>query len=188
MAMNKSLALKFDRDKILQFFKDKKNRPYIILGGLLLLAAVIAAASLINLDSMTDAKAKAAGTQSPAAGGTAAILPETTRTNSAADTAAQAGEKTMDPFAGPMALKGIMLGGGASDLAIIEMGDTTFVAGKNTVIANTWTVSEINSKQVILTNENEKLRLELGGRVKTEAAVTEPAAPAASQTGGEAAQ
>lgn len=194
MAMNKSLALKFDREKLLQFFKDKKNRPYLIGGGVVLLVAAISAAFIINLGLLSGSGSKTNSAEKPA-GATTSVLPQTTRSASPASPAeSQSSGFGLDPFAGPMELKGIMLGGGANDLAIIVVGDTTFVAGKDTVIADTWTVTEITAKEVILTTENEKVKLEFSGRVKTETTTPvitpspkEPAAPS-SQTGGETAR
>lgn len=197
MDLNKPLSLKFDQDKLRQFIKDKKNRTYLILAGLLL-AAALAVALALNMGVLTGADDETGAAANPAAGNTASVLPETSRTQNSSprDPAeAQGSQRAIDPFAGPMTLKGILLGGGSSDLAIIQVGDTTYVVGKDMVLAETWTVSEINAKEVILTTQNETIRLEFSGRLTSKTkepentAQTKPQEPATeSQAGGEKAQ
>ncbi|MDH7577821.1 MAG: hypothetical protein QHH75_08365 [Bacillota bacterium] len=86
------------------------------------------------------------------------VLPDTERQK---ETTA---ERLLDPFAGPMALRGIIRGGAGGDLAIIELRDTAYVAGPGATIAGTWKLKTIGRDYAVLTCGDQELRLELGGR------------------------
>jgi len=100
----------------------------------------------------------------PGVGGEAAkaydVLPENRRPLDE-DPEVAAAQKPRDPFAGPMVLTGLVMGGGHGDLALIEAGDAAYVVGVGDTVANVWTVAEIKAGGVLLKSDERELRLEL---------------------------
>lgn len=72
-----------------------------------------------------------------------------------------------DLFSGPMALRGIIFDS-KNSLALIEAGDTSYVASKGMPIEEQWVVKEIKADEVVLESQSEKLRLRFHGRAQLE--------------------
>lgn len=89
------------------------------------------------------------------------FLPQTKRTDDAKP-------ELKDPFAGKVLLKGIITGGGGNNLAIIEVGNTSFIAGPGDELTGGLEVAEVREEQVILTKGDQKITLDMSGRNKTE--------------------
>ncbi|GAB6182076.1 hypothetical protein JCM14036_33950 [Desulfotomaculum defluvii] len=89
------------------------------------------------------------------------FLPQEKRTLDAAAT-------VKDPFAGRMKLKGIMTGGGGSNLAIIELNNTSYIAKPGTELSKGLFVELIKPDEVVLKTKDERMYLKFDGRAKTE--------------------
>lgn len=163
MKLDLNQPIKIDLAKLRKLLEEK---PHIVLGGAVLALAVGVAVFFAFLWAGKNDQPLSQAVPS-AAESAPTVLPETRRPDT--DKRAPAAEKDQarDPFAGPMALKGIIRGG-ANDTAIIEVGGATFVAGKGSLIADAWTVAEIGSASVTLKAGDQQVKLEFGGRSKSE--------------------
>ncbi len=163
MKLDLNQPVKIDREKIRRLLRE---RAHVILGGAVLALAVGVAVFFIFLGAGKNDQPAVQGSPK-ASENTPSVLPETRRSDPADRPLAAEKNQARDPFAGPMALKGIIRGG-TNDTAIIEVGGATFVAGKGSLIADTWTVAEISSTCVTLKAGDQKVKLEFGGRSKSE--------------------
>ncbi len=59
-------------------------------------------------------------------------------------------DKGIDPFIGPITLTGVIAGGKGSNVAILQIGNTTYVVSEGEVILDYWTVEEIENNFIIL--------------------------------------
>lgn len=94
----------------------------------------------------------------------AQLLPQLERENDVPETE----ENTslwdgIDPFAMPMALVGVVVGGN-KDLAIIEARHTTYIASQGETVAGIWEVVEINRDTVRLKSDNQEIVIGLEQR------------------------
>ncbi|HBV97074.1 MAG: hypothetical protein JL50_12615 [Peptococcaceae bacterium BICA1-7] len=168
MKIDLNKPIKIDLEKLKQLFR---GRSRIILVGLMLALAVGLAVFFIFYKSRENNQPTVP--VSPGASEkTPSVLPEIRRSDTAGQPPETAIDQFRDPFAGPMALKGIMRGG-AEDMAIIVVGDSAFVAEKGSLVADIWTVTEIDSTSVTLTAGEKKMKLEFGGRSKSETVKSE---------------
>lgn len=76
----------------------------------------------------------------------------------------ETGQEVRDPFNVALKLKGIINGGNGGDLAIIEAGNTSYVAKVGEEIKSGWKVKEIKKDVVILTADNQSLELKFNGQ------------------------
>lgn len=100
------------------------------------------------------------------------VQPDADKSKGAAETVNAA--STVEPvsvrddlFSGPMALRGIIFDS-KNSLALIEAGDTSYVASKGMPIEEQWVVKEIKADEVVLESQSEKLRLRFHGRAQLE--------------------
>ncbi|KAB2951315.1 hypothetical protein F9B85_13180 [Heliorestis acidaminivorans] len=102
------------------------------------------------------------------------VLPITVRNLEGGDTVtAVATEGIRDPFAGAMRLKGIVVGGGGADSAIIEAGKATYIVNAGKTLPGGWKVDKITKDAVFFIAEDGKeLRLEFDGRRESTPAST----------------
>lgn len=70
--------------------------------------------------------------------------------------------KGRDPFSSPAVLKGTVLNDKGGDLAIIEIGGSTYICSKGERISDIWTVKSIKDKEVVISKSGNDtvLRLE----------------------------
>lgn len=152
-------------EEILPYFKKNKGAA---LGVILLLVFLGGGIYLIkyNMDVLKSDQAGQNAAVSPPAGvdpqlPVSTFLPQEKRTLNQTTT-------VKDPFASKMKLKGIMTGGGGTNLAIIELGNTSYIAKPGTEISQGLFVEEIKPDLVLLKSKEERMYLEFGGRTKTE--------------------
>ena len=91
-----------------------------------------------------------------------------------------------DPFNVAYNLKGVITGGNSGSMAIIEAGNTAFVAGVGEDIEGGWKVKEIKAGAVTLSAGEQIMELKFNGRVKTrqiQVNTTDNAQPAGSEEG-----
>lgn len=91
-----------------------------------------------------------------------------------------------DPFNVAYNLKGVITGGNSGSMAIIEAGNTAYVAGVGEDIEGGWKVKEIKAGAVTLTAGEQVMELKFNGRVKTrqiQVDTPENAQPAGSEEG-----
>lgn len=140
-----------------------KNRIYLIIGGILLIGIVIGVLLAIN-SGKPDVSGQL-GQPQGSEGPSITYLPTTTRTVDQPPDSVLSLSQLRDPFADGIVLRGVIIGGAGSDLAVIETGNTAYVVSRGAVVAGDWTVAEINRSSVVLASGNSELILELGGRV-----------------------
>ncbi|ABO49575.1 hypothetical protein Dred_1040 [Desulforamulus reducens MI-1] len=144
----------------------KKNKK-VALGAVFLLITLVGLVYLVklNMDTFKSQNGQTAEVSPPAGVNpklpVSTFLPQEKRTLGQATT-------LKDPFAGRMKLKGIMTGGGGSNLAIIELGNTSYIAKPGTEISKGLFVEAIKPDLVILKTKEERMYLEFNGRTKTE--------------------
>lgn len=161
-----------DRERAGRLLKEKKYLAGI--GGVILLVIVLLLVWSFGLsktpgENQSAGKGPAGPGAGAAAGQTYSVLPETRRAPAEQPESASPSDAggTVDPFAGPAVLRGVITGGGGNDLAIIEIGGATYVAAPGDKIAGDWTVTEIKNGLVILTAQDQEMRLEFN-KVKVE--------------------
>jgi len=162
-----------DRERAGRLLKEKKYLAGI--GGVILLVIVLLLVWSFGLGKTPGENQSAGkGPAGPGAGAAAgqksiSVLPETRRAPAGQPESASPSDAggTVDPFAGPAVLRGVITGGGGNDLAIIEIGGATYVAAPGDKIAGDWTVTEIKNGLVILTTQDQEMRLEFN-KVKVE--------------------
>lgn len=91
-----------------------------------------------------------------------------------------------DPFNVAYNLKGVIIGGNGGSMAIIEAGNTAYVAGVGEEIEGGWRVKEIKEDAVTLAAGDQIMQLKFNGRVKTmptEADTSEQTQPAGREEG-----
>jgi len=169
----------FLSEKQKKFFS--KNIIYLAAGGVLCIALII----FIVLNTAPDEPADiAAAGKDGQTGENFTYLPDLTRTIDGQKPAAEpAAQQPRDPFAGGMALKGIITGGSGGDLAVIEAGNTAYILGVDATVAGEWTVKEINKDSVIMTSQEQELRLEFNGKARHTSIEPPPQAASSAQEG-----
>jgi hypothetical protein len=89
------------------------------------------------------------------------VLPQQKRNleNDAESSSWNAFEPVTDPFAGPMKLTGILLGGFNDSMAIIESSGMAYVVSVGDYVDDVWAVREIGREMVILRAHNLEVSL-----------------------------
>lgn len=153
-------------NNIIEKFKKGGHKYLLYVAAGILLAVIIGGLSVSKgWVGQTRESAGVPGESGGAGAQTLTYLPETYRT--VEENQPRAGlspEQLRDPFAGAMALRGVILGGDGGDLAVIETGSTAYIVGKGEKIAGDWTVADIKSGTVLLKSDNRELQLEFSGR------------------------
>ncbi|MFZ5644799.1 MAG: hypothetical protein ACOY46_14535 [Bacillota bacterium] len=163
MKIDLNKPIKVDLTKLKQL---RKDNPRAFWGGVILALALGVAVYFIIHAARNNSQPTVQGNPG-AVDKPPSVLPEARRSDTAGQPTEGGEGQYRDPFAGPLVLKGVVRGG-AKDMAIIEVGDSAFVAEKGALVADTWTVEEIKSTSVTLKSGNKKIQLEFGGRSKTE--------------------
>ncbi|MBC9784949.1 hypothetical protein H1S01_10545 [Heliobacterium chlorum] len=150
--------------EIRQYINDPKNRTVVLgaCGVIILLMAVL----FYRTHSMKSGKETPEGLteQERQNAKTLDFLPEKERTIDASSENGDDEKRPRDPFASAMVLKGVIVGGGGSNQAIIEINKTVFVVSPGTKIGDTWTVEDIWQDGVLLQSANKELKLNFTGR------------------------
>jgi Tfp pilus assembly protein PilP len=60
----------------------------------------------------------------------------------------------LDPFAGPIKLNGVIVGGQGENAAIIKVGNSTYVVKKGDIVLNYWTVKTITKDFIIIESDS----------------------------------
>ena len=161
-----------DRERTGRLLKEKKYLAGI--GGVVLLVIVVLLIWSFGLGKTPGENQGAdKGPGGPGAGAAAgqksiSVLPETRRApaEQAEPFPPSNSKETVDPFAGPAVLRGVLTGGGGNNLAIIEIGGATYVVAPGDKITGDWAVAEVKNGLVILTAREQEMRLEFNGKVK----------------------
>lgn len=137
-----------------------------VIGGavitVLILAGLAAALFLNRPAALPEAPA---GGNIPAAGGEAAVLPQTRRDSGQIQ---GLGELIRDPFATPLKLTGIATGGAGGSMAIVESGGATYIVSTGDMIDDFWSVVKITDDAVSLSSEQGEVTLRMQHRVLEE--------------------
>lgn len=78
------------------------------------------------------------------------VLPQLQRATETASSSDPQSEKPLDPFNGPITLKGIVMNSNGNSVAVIEASGNSYVVAANDTISNTWKVESISANQVVL--------------------------------------
>ncbi|MEW6276902.1 MAG: hypothetical protein AB1556_17555 [Bacillota bacterium] len=150
-----------------------RHKKILLPAGAVLVIAIMIGVVYFFSTGMTAGKMqRTAGTATGKGAGAPAgpaytVLPETKRPLAEgaekSTPSADAGQ-TVDPFAGPMVLRGVITGGGGS-LAIVEVGGAACIVRESEIVADVWTVKEIKDRQVVLAAGDEELYLGFNGKV-----------------------
>ncbi|MEW6540174.1 MAG: hypothetical protein AB1402_00985 [Bacillota bacterium] len=145
------------------------NRRLRIVAAAGVVLVVIAAGTVAYAIRKPDA-ANVPNPQAPPATGTDKagqayeVLPETKRPLDPPPEETSERKPIKDPFAAPLELVGVILGGRGGDLAIIEAGGAAYVVSEGDLVQSVWTVAEIGPGTVLLTSGEQELMLSLAGR------------------------
>ncbi len=63
-------------------------------------------------------------------------------------------EQNFDPFAGPITLNGVIVGGKGDNAAVIDVGNSTYVVKQGDSILDYWTIKEIKEDYIILESDS----------------------------------
>ena len=169
----------FLTEKQKKFFS--KNIIYLAAGGVLCIALIIFIALATAPDDPAEIAAAGEGGQ---AAENFTYLPDLTRTIDGQKPATgPVTQQPRDPFAGGMALKGIITGGTGGDLAVIEAGNTAYILGEGATVDGEWTVKEIKRDSVIMTSQDQELCLEFNGKARHTSIEPPPPAESSAQEG-----
>jgi hypothetical protein len=95
------------------------------------------------------------------------VLPQTERTNEESfGTLDTSGGK--DPFSKPAILKGTILNDKSGNLAIIDVGGSTYTIARGEILANIWTVKSIKNGEVVLLRDNVQTVLKISDDQSTQ--------------------
>jgi hypothetical protein len=137
-----------------------------VIGGAVITVLILAGiATVLILNRPAALPETPAGGNLPAAGGEAAVLPQTRRDNGQIQ---GLGELIRDPFATPLKLTGIATGGAGGSMAIVESGGTTYIVSTGDAIDDFWSVVNITHDTVSLSSEQGEVTLRLQHRVLEE--------------------
>lgn len=152
-------------DEILPYLKRNKKQALQVTGGIVAFILLIFLIRLnVNFFANKETAVQPQGTTTPSKVAkeppSSTFLPETKRVLD------QKGDEKQerDPFGGTIKLKGIMVGGGGDNLAIMEMANTAYIAGPGTELPGGMIVKEVEKSQVILESVHGKLYLKFDGR------------------------
>jgi len=124
------------------------NKLYLVIAGVIILLAV------------TGAVYGTAGNDSTVAD-TAEVLPQQIRINTTEDEEDNYSgfEPFVDPFADPMKLTGVVIGGRGGAMAIIESSGTSYMVAVGDYVDDLWAVLQITRDMVILRAHNQEVSL-----------------------------
>lgn len=145
------------------------NKLYLVIAGVILLLAVTGTTygalalrndrnAVAGPDNQT--LSGTAGNDSTVAD-TAEVLPQQIRTNTTEeDENNWSGfEPFIDPFADPMKLTGVVIGGRGGAMAIVESGGTSYLVAVGDYVDDLWAVFQITRDMVVLRAHNQEVSL-----------------------------
>lgn len=139
---------------------------YLVAAAALLLVVVAFGiyTGVVLTNRSADGEAAAAEATGGAAAGeevtaTAEVLPQLRRDNNQDETATSVEGPFTDPFAAPMLLTGIVIGGRGGAMAIIESGDASYIVAVGDYVDDLWAVLQIAGEMVVLRAGDQEVRL-----------------------------
>jgi len=147
-----------------------KNKRFLIIAGVILSIALVGIVySLILLSDRTASGAipMQSGTTdlNPSeadASDLVEVLPQMQRSNEESNVGAQpAFGPIMDPFAEPIRLTGVVLGGRGGAMAIIESSGTSYIVAVGDYVDDLWAVHQITRGMAVLRAQNQEVSLYL---------------------------
>jgi hypothetical protein len=112
---------------------------------------------------------------STAQGNSVEVLPQTERVTTTTTTtdgiSSTNGQTSKNPFSGPLYLKGVVTRTDGNNMAIIEGNGKSYIVKKDDVIEGSLTVENISDKEVFLTQDDNKISLELAQRENNQTVV-----------------
>ncbi|MDZ4133588.1 MAG: hypothetical protein U1E11_10680 [Dethiobacteria bacterium] len=145
------------------------NKFYLVIAGVIMLLAVTGAvygalALRNNLNVVTGVDSQTlSGTASAdsTVADTAEVLPQQIRINTTEDDEGSYSgfEPFVDPFADPMKLTGVVIGGRGGAMAIIESSGTSYMVAVGDYVDDLWAVLQITRDMVILRAHNQEVSL-----------------------------
>ena len=150
-----------------QIFKNK--RFLIIAGAILFLAVAGGIYSIVVLADRTASELNIAepDTAGSVSGDSAAadlveVLPQQRRDNEDSEEQSWTTfDPMMDPFAEPMKLTGVVIGGRGGTMAIIESGGSSYIVAVGDYVDDLWAVYQITRGMVVLRAHNQEVSLYL---------------------------
>lgn len=147
-----------------------KNKRLLIVAGAILLFTVFG--SLYSIIMLTD---KAGPEQVPTQPGTtgdillnsdsadmAEVLPQMQRSNEESEDGVLFSlNPIMDPFAEPMKLTGVVIGGRGGAMAIVESSGTSYIVSVGDYVDDLWAVYQITRGTAVLRAQGQEIRLYL---------------------------
>ena len=145
------------------------NRLYLVIAGVIILLAVTGAVygalvlrNNLNADAEGDSQTLS-GTASadPNVADTAEVLPQQIRINTTEEDEDNFSgfEPFVDPFADPMKLTGVVIGGRGGAMAIIESSGTSYMVAVGDYVDDLWAVLQITRDMVVLRAHNQEVSL-----------------------------
>ncbi len=145
------------------------NKLYLVIAGVIILFAVAGAVygvlvlrSNLNADAGADSQSlSATAANDSTVADTAEVLPQQIRINTTEDDEDNFSgfEPFMDPFADPMKLTGVVIGGRGGAMAIIESSGTSYMVAVGDYVDDLWAVLQISRDMVILRAHNQEVSL-----------------------------
>lgn len=144
-----------------------KNRTFLIVAGSILLVAMIGTIySAVAINKRLEAEFAAAEDEIFLTGsvgqdivGIAEVLPQQRRDNFDDSYIGPAGSAIMDPFAEPMRLRGVTIGGLGGNMAIIESGGSAYIVSVGDYVDDLWAVTKITRGTAVLRAHNQEVSL-----------------------------
>jgi hypothetical protein len=145
------------------------NRLYLVIAGVIILLAVTG--SVYGALALRNNLNAAAGADNQALSGTASadstvadtaeVLPQQIRINTTEEDENDSSgfEPFVDPFADPMKLTGVVIGGRGGAMAIIESSGTSYMVAVGDYVDDLWAVLQITRDMVVLRAHNQEVSL-----------------------------
>jgi type II secretory pathway component PulC len=143
-----------------------KNKVFLIVAGAILFLALVASIySAITLNNRVEAELIALESNSNLPNnigedvvGVAEVLPQQRR-ESDEQISGNGQGPFIDPFAEPMKLTGIAIGGHGGNMAIIESGGTSYIVSVGDYVDDLWAVTKITRDSAVLRAHNQEVSL-----------------------------
>lgn len=143
-----------------------KNKVFLIVAGAILFLALVASIySAVTLNNRVEAELialESSGNLPNNIGedvvGVAEVLPQQRRESGEQITGTDQGP-FIDPFAEPMKLTGIAVGGHGGNMAIIESGGTSYIVSVGDYVDDLWAVTIITRDSAVLRAHNQEVSL-----------------------------
>ncbi len=158
-----------DKKKPLNLTELAGNKLYLVIAGVIIILAltgavygVLALRSNLNADAGADSQSlSGTAANDSTVADTAEVLPQQIRINTTEDEEDifSGFEPYVDPFADPMKLTGVVIGGRSGAMAIIESSGTSYMVAVGDYVDDLWAVLQITRDMVILRAHNQEVSL-----------------------------